>query len=366
MARVFIKDVTKQFDNKMAVDHLTLEIPDQKFVVLVGPSGCGKTTTLRIVAGLEEPSSGGIYIGDRLVNAIPPKDRNIAMVFQNYALYPHMTVYKNMAIGLELRKLKKDEINRRVREAAEMLRIEDLLERKPAQLSGGERQRVAMGRAIVRKPEVFLFDEPLSNLDAKLRVRMRAEIKQLHERVQTTVIYVTHDQVEAMTLADRIVVMNHGVIMQQGAPQDLYRNPQNLFVAGFIGAPAMNFLYARLSRSDKALRLNTHGTDLALPEPRFRTLARWIDRELVLGIRPEHVVAESEASPGANHQALEGTVELAEPMGAQTAVHLRSGEQDIVVLCDSDKHLQLGSKLRLWLDMNKIHLFDPTTESAID
>ncbi|HWP60037.1 MAG TPA: sn-glycerol-3-phosphate ABC transporter ATP-binding protein UgpC [Candidatus Acidoferrales bacterium] len=365
MARVCLKNITKRFGGKTAVDRVTLEVKDREFVVLVGPSGCGKTTVLRMVAGLEQPSSGEIVIGERLVNDIPPKDRNVAMVFQNYALYPHMTVYKNMAIGLELRKLAKDAIAARVREAAEMLRIEELLERKPAQLSGGERQRVAMGRAIVRKPEVFLFDEPLSNLDAKLRVRMRAEIKQLHERVKTTVIYVTHDQVEAMTLADRMVVMNRGVVLQEGPPQEIYRRPRNLFVAGFIGAPPMNFLRVRLARNGSAVRLEADGTDLTLPEKRSSASARWLERDLVLGIRPEHVVASAEC-PGPNYQPVDGSVELAEPLGAQTAVHVRTGGQEMVVLCDPENYPRAGSRLRLWLDMDKIHLFDPATESAIE
>src|SRR5262245_16749134 len=250
MAGVLLKQVSKVFAKTVAVENIDLDVADRQFLVLVGPSGCGKTTVLRLIAGLEEPTSGDIYIDGRRVNDVAPKDRNIAMVFQNYALYPHMNVYKNLAIGLKLRKFAKDEIDRRVREAADILGLNELLERKPAALSGGERQRVAMGRAIVRKPDLFLFDEPLSNLDAKLRIKMRAEIKQLHARLQITVIYVTHDQVEAMTLADQIVVMNRGVIMQRGAPLEVYSQPKNIFVAGFIGAPSMNFLKVRPCRVD--------------------------------------------------------------------------------------------------------------------
>src|SRR5919197_2471158 len=265
MANVMLQDLTKSFDKVVAVNRINLEIPDKEFVVFVGPSGCGKTTTLRMIAGLEEGSEGTIMIGDRIVNDIPPKDRNIAMVFQNYALYPHMNVYKNMAFGLKLRRTPKPEIDRRVREAARILGIEDLLDRKPRQLSGGQRQRVAVGRAIVRQPEVFLFDETLSNLDAKLRVQMRAELIKLHERLDATMIYVTHDQVEAMTMGDRIVVMRNGFIQQVGPPMEVYNQPQNQFVAGFIGSPPMNFLEARLVADDGGLAVDFQGLRLPLP-----------------------------------------------------------------------------------------------------
>ncbi len=365
MTSVLLKGVTKTFGKTIAVNNIDLEIPDKQFVVLVGPSGCGKTTTLRMVAGLEELSGGEVYIGERLVNDVPPKDRNIAMVFQNYALYPHMNVYKNMAMGLQLRKFSRDEIDRRVRDAAKMLRIGDLLDRKPAQLSGGERQRVAMGRAIVRKPEVFLFDEPLSNLDAKLRIRMRAEIKQLHARIETTVIYVTHDQVEAMTLADEIVVMNNGVIMQRGAPLDVYRNPKNLFVAGFIGAPSMNFLNVRLVSVDGDSRLKADGMDLGLPEGKFRSSGEWIGRELILGVRPEQIHPATTEQPQQDHEWIEGMVEVLEPLGSETLVHLRAGNQEIVAMCDPDRTPTMNSKMRFWIDMNKIQLFDPASESSI-
>ncbi len=253
MAGLELKEVTKKFGKTMAVDRIDLDVKDKEFLVLVGPSGCGKTTTLRMVAGLEEVTEGEIYIGERKVNDVPPKDRDIAMVFQNYALYPHMNVYKNMAFGLKLRNLPREEIDRRVNDGARILGIEELLGRKPRELSGGQRQRVAMGRAIVRKPQVFLFDEPLSNLDAKLRVQMRGELAKLHERLETTIIYVTHDQIEAMTLANRIAVMDNGLIMQLGSPLEVYNNPRNLFVAGFIGSPAMNFLDVHVGEEDEAL-----------------------------------------------------------------------------------------------------------------
>jgi multiple sugar transport system ATP-binding protein len=361
MARVLLTDVTKTFGQTVVVNHLDLQVPDKQFVVLVGPSGCGKTTTLRLIAGLEELSGGKIHIGERLVNKVPPKDRNIAMVFQNYALYPHMTVYKNMAVGLQLRGHRKKEIQRRVGEAAEMLHITELLERKPAQLSGGERQRVAMGRAIVRKPEVFLFDEPLSNLDAKLRVRMRAEIKQLHARVETTVIYVTHDQVEAMTLADHIVVMNKGVIMQEGNPLEVYRNPHNLFVAGFMGAPPMNFLTVRVANRASGLCLTADGLEISVPRGRFKFSGEWVGRELTLGIRPEHLSAGAQP----DSVSIEGTVELHEQLGSAAAVHLRAGGQEIVALCDPDETPRVNERMHLSMDHNKIHLFDPKTELSV-
>ena len=361
MARVLLSDVTKTFGQTVAVNHLDLQVPDKEFVVLVGPSGCGKTTTLRLIAGLEELSGGKIYIGERLVNDVPPKDRNIAMVFQNYALYPHMTAYKNMAMGLQLRGHNKEEIHRRVEEAAEMLHIAELLERKPAQLSGGERQRVAMGRAIVRKPEVFLFDEPLSNLDAKLRVRMRAEIKQLHARVATTVVYVTHDQVEAMTLADHIVVMNKGVIMQQGDPLEVYKNPHNLFVAGFLGSPPMNFLTVRVAAASRGLCLSADELALTVPQERVKSSAEGIGRELVLGIRPEHLSLR--AAPDA--ASIEGVVDLLEQLGSLAAVHVRAGRQEFVALCDLDQAPRLNARVHFALDHNKIHLFDPKTELSV-
>jgi multiple sugar transport system ATP-binding protein len=362
MAGVLLKQVSKRFAKTMAVDNIDLDVADRQFLVLVGPSGCGKTTVLRLIAGLEEPTSGDIYIGACRMNDVAPKDRNIAMVFQNYALYPHMNVYKNLAIGLKLRKFAKDEIDRRVREAAEILGLNEHLERKPAALSGGERQRVAMGRAIVRKPELFLFDEPLSNLDAKLRIKMRAEIKQLHARLETTIVYVTHDQVEAMTLADQIVVMNRGVIMQRGAPLEVYDRPKNLFVAGFIGAPSMNFFTVRLAKIDGSPHLSAAGVRVPLSEERMTHLGPWIDQEIILGVRPEHLTL---AEAGEKHDSIEGVVRVIEPLGAQTLVHVRSGRQDFVALCDPAEAPAVNQKACFATAAGKLHLFDPATEAAL-
>jgi multiple sugar transport system ATP-binding protein len=292
LAQVLLKDVTKRFGNVTAVDNISLDIKDREFIVLVGPSGCGKSTTLRMVAGLEEVTAGQITIGQTVVNDVPPKDRDIAMVFQNYALYPHMDVYNNMAFGLKLRKFPKDEIDRRVKEAAKLLGIENLLDRKPKALSGGQRQRVAVGRAIVREPKVFLMDEPLSNLDAKLRVQMRAELSKLHNRLQTTIIYVTHDQTEAMTMGDRIVVMKDGHIYQVGAPLDIYNNPDNMFVAGFIGSPAMNFLDVLLQKEGEVYTIDAKTFKLEIPAEKaasIKGLGNYVGKPIVLGIRPEDI-----------------------------------------------------------------------------
>src|SRR2546427_220939 len=293
MAQVMMKDLNKKYDEVHAVKDVNLHIRDKEFIVVVGPSGCGKSTTLRMVAGLEEITAGEITIGDRVVNDLPPKDRDIAMVFQNYALYPHMTVYDNMAFGLKMRKFPKVEIQKRVQDAAEILGIQELLKRKPRQLSGGQRQRVAVGRAIVRHPQVFLFDEPLSNLDAKLRVQMRVELKRLHERLETTAIYVTHDQVEAMTLGDRVVVMKDGWIQQVGEPLDLYTKPTNRFVAGFIGSPAMNFVDVAVQGSDNSLTAQGTGIRLAIPPVNASRLGPHKGQRVTLGIRPEdlHIAA---------------------------------------------------------------------------
>jgi len=365
MARVLLKGVTKTFGTTIAVNHVDLEVPDKRFVVLLGPSGCGKTTILRLVAGLEELSSGEIHIDNRQVNHVPAKDRNIAMVFQSYALYPHMNVYQNMAIGLRLRKFNKREIDERVRSAAEMLGLRGLLDRKPAALSGGERQRVAMGRAIVRKPDVFLFDEPLSNLDAKLRVRMRAEIKQLHGRLETTVIYVTHDQVEAMTLADEIVVMNKGNLMQRGTPLEVFRKPQNLFVAGFLGAPAMNLLNVRLVKMDGGFRIRGEGIDLVLPDKELSILTDWENRELILGARPEHMHPLVEKELQQKNRQIEGRVEFCEPLGSETVIHFRVGGQEVLAICDPEETPAVNQSIGFSIDMGKIHLFDPTSGSAL-
>ena len=306
MAKVVMEKLNKHYGEVMAVKDLDLEIPDKEFVVLVGPSGCGKTTTLRMVAGLEEITAGDIYIGDKLVNQLPPKDRDIAMVFQNYALYPHMTVYQNLAFALTLRKIPKAEIDRRVKDAADILNIGELLQRKPKALSGGQRQRVAVGRAIVRKPKVFLFDEPLSNLDAKLRVQMRAELKKLHERLQGTVIYVTHDQVEAMTMGDRIVVMKDGLKQQMGPPLELYFKPANKFVAGFIGSPAMNFIEGDLFSEGGELYFQAAGMKLKVPKDKAEPLRKYGKTRVIFGIRPEDLPEADCALPGETVDALSG------------------------------------------------------------
>src|SRR5271165_4949278 len=322
MAEVSCRRIVKEYDGGVqAVKGIDLDIADEEFVVLVGPSGCGKSTTLRMIAGLEEITGGEILIAGEVVNDVPPRDRDIAMVFQNYALYPHMSVFDNMAFGLKLRKFPKDEIKRRVDEAARILDIGMLLDRKPRALSGGQRQRVAMGRAIVRNPKVFLFDEPLSNLDAKLRVQMRTEIKKVHQTVRTTTVYVTHDQVEAMTLADRVVVMNHGVIDQVGPPQELYHRPTTRFVAGFIGSPAMNFFPCRVVDAAGGVGIRiTETTVLLVPASRSERYARYKNREMVLGIRPEHL-AEIGQNGKPDKARLDAPVEVVEPMGMETLVH---------------------------------------------
>ena len=322
MAQVSLRKIVKAYEGGVqAVKGIDLEINDHEFVVLVGPSGCGKSTTLRMIAGLEEITSGDIAIGGTVVNDIPPRDRDIAMVFQNYALYPHMSVYDNMAFGLMLRKFPKAEIDRRVKEAARILDITPLLDRKPKALSGGQRQRVAMGRAIVRDPKVFLFDEPLSNLDAKLRVQMRTEIKKVHQTVNTTTVYVTHDQVEAMTLADRVVVMNHGIIEQVGPPQELYHNPATKFVAGFIGSPAMNFIPAKLEQASGALRLHLpHDIVLDVPASRTARYQPHVGKNVLFGIRPEHLT-DDKPTDKSNTAPITLRPEVIEPMGMETLVH---------------------------------------------
>ena len=359
MASISFKHVEKTYPgNVTVVPDLNLEIQDKEFVILVGPSGCGKSTTLRMIAGLEDITSGELYIGDRVVNDVAPKDRNIAMVFQNYALYPHMTVYKNIAFGLNLQKLPKDEIDKRVHEAARALDLEHLLNRKPKALSGGQRQRVALGRAMVRNPDVFLLDEPLSNLDAKLRTAMRAEISRLHKRLQTTFVYVTHDQTEAMTMGDRIVVMKNGIIQQNDTPQTLYDYPCNLFVAGFIGSPQMNFLNAVITEKGGAYYAETCGSTIALPERMDKkALAPYVGKTVVLGVRPEDVKP-SEAG-------LEAKIEIAELMGAEVNLHLDCQGTKVVLRAPSSFSGREGEAVRLALDTNKIHLFDKETELAI-
>ncbi|MDR7555619.1 MAG: sn-glycerol-3-phosphate ABC transporter ATP-binding protein UgpC [Armatimonadota bacterium] len=365
MARVFLEGVTKKFGNVTAVNNVTLEIPDKQFTVLVGPSGCGKTTALRLIAGLEEATAGNIYIGDRLVNDVAPKDRDIAMVFQNYALYPHMSVYDNMAFGLRLRRYPRAEIDRRVKEAAALLGIEQLLDRKPKQLSGGQRQRVALGRAIVREPQVFLMDEPLSNLDAKLRVQTRAEIKKLQARLQTTTVYVTHDQVEAMTMGDVIVVMRDGVIQQVDSPLNLYEKPANMFVAGFIGSPAMNFIPARLVARDGATVLDADAFAMEVP-PDIAALARdWVGREVIFGIRPEDIQDRAFARDAHPGWVLKATVDVHEPLGSDVILYLSVGPHSIVARVDAHSEAKMGQATEVVFNMRKLHLFDPQTHQAI-
>jgi multiple sugar transport system ATP-binding protein len=365
MARVFLEGVTKKFQNVTAVNNVTLEIPDREFTVLVGPSGCGKTTALRLVAGLEEATGGNIYIGDRRVNDVAPKDRDIAMVFQNYALYPHMSVYDNMAFGLRLRKYPKTEIDRRVKEAASQLGIEQLLDRKPKQLSGGQRQRVALGRAIVREPQVFLMDEPLSNLDAKLRVQTRAELKKLQARLQTTTIYVTHDQVEAMTMGDRIVVMRDGLIQQVDSPLNLYEKPANLFVAGFIGSPAMNFLEATLAQKDGRAIVDTGSFAMEMPADIATHAKDWLGKKVIFGIRPEDIQDKAFARDANHAWTLRAMVDVHEPLGSDVILHLSSGAQAIVARVDAHSGARMGHETEVVFNMRKMHLFDPQTHAAI-
>jgi multiple sugar transport system ATP-binding protein len=365
MAKVLLEQITKQFGNVVAVNNVTLEVPDKQFTVLVGPSGCGKTTCLRLVAGLEEATGGNIYIGDRLVNDVAPKDRDIAMVFQNYALYPHMSVYDNMAFGLRLRKYPKPEIDRRVKEAAEMLGIQELLSRKPKQLSGGQRQRVALGRAIVREPQVFLMDEPLSNLDAKLRVQTRAEIKKLHARLQTTTIYVTHDQVEAMTMGDRIVVMKDGLVQQVDSPLNLYDKPSNLFVAGFIGSPAMNFLEVKLAKQDGKLTVEGGVFRAEVPSEYVPTLAPWGGRPIIFGIRPEDI-HDSAFRQDVRYGALfRAAVDVHEPLGSDIILYLTAGDHSMVARVDARSQARMGQSTEVMLDMKKMHVFNADTHEAI-
>jgi multiple sugar transport system ATP-binding protein len=365
MAQVALRNVVKTFDKTPAVQGIDLDIADREFIVLVGPSGCGKSTTLRMIAGLEEATAGEIYIGDQLVNDVPPKDRDIAMVFQNYALYPHMTVFENMSFGLRLKKFPKQEIKERVEAAARILDITALLDRRPKQLSGGQRQRVAMGRAIVRNPKVFLFDEPLSNLDAKLRVQMRTEIKKVHQKVTTTTIYVTHDQVEAMTLADRVVVMNAGRIEQIGAPNEVYHSPKTRFVAGFIGSPAMNFLPARVVNGGANLNIRL-SDELTLPVPEGRT-ARYrpyVDKEVIFGLRPEDIIEmRSELPPGS--AAFDVQLDVVEPMGMETMVYFIVDGVEVCGRVNPTAARNAGETMRLVADLNHMHLIDPATDQVI-
>ncbi len=366
MAKVILENLCKIYPGDVvAVSDANLEIDDQEFVVLVGPSGCGKSTTLRMVAGLEEISKGSIYIDGRKINDVPPKNRDIAMVFQNYALYPHMSVYKNMAFGLKLRKYPKAEIDERVREAGEILGISELLERKPKELSGGQRQRVAVGRAIVRKPKAFLFDEPLSNLDAKMRVQMRTEISKLHTRLDATMIYVTHDQVEAMTMGDRIVVMKDGIIQQVAPPLELYDQPVNRFVAGFIGSPPMNFFDGAIEQRDGGLYFNEGTFSVRLDEAAAAKVVKMVGKDIAFGIRPEDIDdARFAADTDPGHR-MKAKVEVVEPMGAEVFIYLNTGKNDFIARLDAHDKATVNEDIDLIMDMQKAHFFDPESGEAL-
>jgi multiple sugar transport system ATP-binding protein len=368
MASVTLKGLYKVYPGGVtAVSDFSLDIADKEFIVLVGPSGCGKTTTLRMVAGLEEITEGELYIGDKLMNDVAPKDRDIAMVFQNYALYPHMTVYDNMAFGLKLRKTPKAEIDRRVKEAARMLDIEHLLNRKPKALSGGQRQRVAVGRAIVREPKVFLMDEPLSNLDAKLRVQMRTEITKLHSRLQTTFIYVTHDQTEAMTMGTRIVVMKDGFVQQVDSPQNLYDHPVNLFVAGFIGSPQMNFINVNLIREGDDVFAVFEDNKIKVPAGKISKLkdSSCIGKEVVMGIRPEDLHDEEIFLQNAADSTVKAYVDVVELLGSETYLYLTVANRNLVARVDPRSTARVGDTIRIAFDPNKLHFFDKDTEEAL-
>ena len=368
MAGLKLKNVYKVYPNGFeAVKDFSLDIEDKEFIIFVGPSGCGKSTTLRMIAGLEDITSGELYIGDKLVNDVEPKDRDIAMVFQNYALYPHMTVYENMAFGLKLRKVPKDEIDRMVREAARVLDLESLLDRKPKVLSGGQRQRVAMGRAIVRNPKVFLMDEPLSNLDAKLRVQMRIEIAKLHQRLGTTIVYVTHDQTEAMTLGTRIVVLKDGIIQQVDTPQHLYEKPLNLFVAGFMGSPQMNFMDAKVEVNDDKVRLVTKEYSFLLPPAKSKKLIEggYEGKEVTFGIRPEDISDSEMFIETSKDSAFEANIKVYELLGAEVYLYFELEDIPMTARVDSRTMARPGDTIKFAIETEKIHVFDKETELVI-
>jgi len=362
MASVTYKNVWKKFGEVVALQDLNLEIEDNEFLVLVGPSGCGKSTALRCLAGLEDITEGEVKIDDQVVNDVAPKDRDIAMVFQSYALYPHMSVYDNMAFGLKLRKVPKEEIKQRVEEAAEILGIGTLLERKPRELSGGQRQRVAVGRAIVREPKVFLFDEPLSNLDAKLRVQTRAQISKLHQRLQTTFIYVTHDQTEAMTMASRIAVMNKGILQQLDTPQQLYDFPANLFVAGFIGSPSMNFFEGRIVTEGDEMVVDMGSFKVKVPDNRKETYTNQVDKDIIFGIRPEDIHNPEFAPPSIIAENVDVDVDVTELMGNEIFLYLVKGDHNFVARVDPRTRVQMGDKMTVSFNMNNMHIFDPSLD----
>jgi len=365
LAEVVLENVTKRFNNVVAVNNVNLTIKDREFIVLLGPSGCGKTTTLRMIAGLEEISEGKISIDGHLVNDVPPKDRNIAMVFQSYALYPHMNVYENMSFGLKLRKINKKEIEDRVAEAADILGLQKLLNRLPKQLSGGQRQRVALGRAIVRHPKVFLMDEPLSNLDAKLRVQMRAELQKLHKRLNATIVYVTHDQVEAMTLGERIAVMLNGEVQQAQNPLVVYDTPVNRFVAGFIGSPPMNFLNGQVGKKGDKYIFKSDDFEIEIPKDINGALAGYIDKEVIFGIRPGDIIFEKHADWVKDRFALSAKVDFRELMGSETFLYLKVGKTPLVARVDALTDAKSGSTFPVVFNLQKIHFFDSQTHKAI-
>ena len=365
MASVTYENIFKRFGDVEVITDMNVEIHDKEFVVFVGPSGCGKSTLLRLLAGLEEISDGQIMIGDRVVNDVPPKDRDIAMVFQSYALYPHMSVYDNMAFGLKLRRTPKEEIDRRVKDAAEILGLAHLLDRKPKALSGGQRQRVAVGRAIVREPAVFLMDEPLSNLDAKLRVSARAEISKLHKRLGTTFIYVTHDQVEAMTMGDRILVLKDGVLQQIDSPRNLYEEPNNIFVAGFMGSPSMNFFDATLVGEEGNLYVDTGDFRVQVPDGRRASFDSYVGKEVIFGLRPEHIHARQFAPPKIVAAPIEASVDVVELLGHELHLYLTSGQNTFVATVDTRLAPMMGQQLDLVMDMDRMHIFDKNTELSV-
>ncbi len=366
MAKVVIKNISKIYgSNVTAVSDVSLNINDKEFVVLVGPSGCGKSTTLRMIAGLETPSKGEIYIGDQLINGVPAKDRDIAMVFQNYALYPHMNVYQNMSFALRLRNYAKADIDKRVKEAAQILGITHLLNRKPKEISGGERQRVATGRAIVRKPKTFLFDEPLSNLDAKLRLQMRIEIHKLHLKIQTTMIYVTHDQTEAMTLGDRIAVMKGGKVLQFDSPLKIYNSPANKFVAGFIGSPSMNFINGKIIKKDGDFYFAQGNFKVKILEQMHKKLQKYTGEKIILGIRPENIYDKLFASNATPNNTLSVVCDVVETMGASNYLYLSSGDHTMTAVVDAANSPIIGSRMDIVFNMKKVHFFDPSTEHTI-
>lgn len=366
MAQVSLKDISKVYPNgTKVVNNINLGVENKEFMVLVGPSGCGKSTTLRMIAGLEEITEGQIYIGNKIVNDVPAKDRDIAMVFQNYALYPHMTVFENMSFGLRLRRYPRHEIAQRVNDAADILGIRRLLQRKPKELSGGERQRVALGRAIVRKPMVFLFDEPLSNLDAKLRVQMRTEIHKLHIRLQTTIIYVTHDQIEAMTMGDRIAVMREGVLQQVADPITIYDRPRNKFVAGFIGSPPMNFMFGRVIKKDSKIYFDEGKVRVKLVEDMHKVITPYIGKEIIFGIRSEDIYDKLFVSEAPPENIVRVTCEVVEPMGSEVYLYLNTGKHTFIARVGAHDRPQVNHDMDLVFDMSKVHFFDKDTEESI-